>query len=114
MEDKLKKNCFTVEVQIRNFEIYDSSSGKHFGVRKTLGIIRDRFYWIDCRQDVEDYCKTCDVCYSRIGQGTKTRLKPQFYNAGSSFGRLAIVILGHGNEKDKYVLALYAVVCRKT
>jgi len=35
-------------------EVHDSPSGGHFGVNKTLDKIRKRFYWVTCKNDVED------------------------------------------------------------
>ena len=34
-------------------EVYNGVSGGHFGINKTLTKIRERFYWISSRQDVE-------------------------------------------------------------
>jgi len=42
-------------------EAHDSPSGGHFGVNKTSDKIRKRFYWATCKQDVEDWCKSCKV-----------------------------------------------------
>jgi len=35
-------------------EAHDSSIGGHFGVNKTLEKIRKRFYWVMCKQDIEN------------------------------------------------------------
>lgn len=29
-------------------QLHDGTSGGHFGVKKTLDKVRDKFYWIDC------------------------------------------------------------------
>ncbi|KAJ8954556.1 hypothetical protein NQ318_000790, partial [Aromia moschata] len=35
-------------------ELHNSPSGGHFGVTRTLARVRDRFYWVNCRRDVEE------------------------------------------------------------
>ena len=34
-------------------EIHNGGSGAHFGINKTLSKVRERFYWVRCREDVE-------------------------------------------------------------
>ncbi|KAJ8960041.1 hypothetical protein NQ318_009478 [Aromia moschata] len=36
-------------------ELHNSPSGGHFGVTRTLARVRDRFYWVNCRRDVEEW-----------------------------------------------------------
>ena len=38
----------------------DSSVGGQLGLSKTLGKVRQRFYWIHCRRDVEEWCYRCE------------------------------------------------------
>ncbi|KAJ8912305.1 hypothetical protein NQ315_017338 [Exocentrus adspersus] len=38
-------------------ELHDSRAGGHFGVNRTLARVRDRYYWINCRRSVEEWCK---------------------------------------------------------
>ncbi|KAJ8941409.1 hypothetical protein NQ318_010155, partial [Aromia moschata] len=35
-------------------ELHSSPTGGHFGVTRTLARVRDRFYWVNCRRDVEE------------------------------------------------------------
>ena len=44
--------------------LHDSPVGGHLGVLKTLGKVCERFYWIHCRHDVEEWCHKCDRCAS--------------------------------------------------
>ncbi|KAJ8962691.1 hypothetical protein NQ318_001088 [Aromia moschata] len=37
-------------------ELHNSPTGGHFGVTRTLARVRDRFYWVNCRRDVEECC----------------------------------------------------------
>jgi len=75
-------------------EAHDSSTGGHFGVNKTLDRIRKRFYWATCKQDVEDWCKTCTICVAKKGPTEKGKSELQIYNAGTPFERLQMDILG--------------------
>jgi len=49
-------------------ELLDSHRGGHFGVNQTLA--RIRFYWINFRKDVEEWCKRCDQCSVKKGSST--------------------------------------------
>ncbi|GFY27824.1 retrovirus-related Pol polyprotein from transposon 412 [Trichonephila clavipes] len=61
---------------------------------KTLQKVRERFYWNIVRSDVEKYCRICDPCASRKGPRKRTRGRPQLYNVGAPFERIAFDILG--------------------
>ncbi|GBO12710.1 hypothetical protein AVEN_10703-1 [Araneus ventricosus] len=62
-------NCRIQEV-LR--ETHDNTSGRHFGVMKTLRKTRERFYWDRLRADVEKWCLECQACGAR--RGVKTEL----------------------------------------
>jgi hypothetical protein len=46
-------------------EIHNAPAGGHLGVAKTLDKARKRFYWIGQRKDVEEWCRSCEICASR-------------------------------------------------
>ena len=46
--------------------------GKYFGVRRTLAKVRQRFFWLDDRVDVEK-CRHCYACTARKGEKGKGR-----------------------------------------
>lgn len=74
-------------------QFHNSSTGGHFGIKKTHDKVRGRFYWIGCREDVENFYKTCAICNSRKGQ----------------FERIAVDILGPlpvTNRGNKYLLVV--------
>lgn len=73
---------------------HDGASGGHFGVNKTLEKIRRRFYWASCKQDVENWCRTCKFCISKKGPSSKGKSPLQIYNVGTPFERLQMDILG--------------------
>ncbi|GBM17504.1 hypothetical protein AVEN_48028-1 [Araneus ventricosus] len=61
-------NCRIQEV-LR--ETHDNTSGRHFGVMKTLRKTRERFYWDRLRADVEKWCWECQACGARKGPKTE-------------------------------------------
>ena len=88
---------------------HDSLSGGHFGVNKTLEKIRKRFYWASCKQDVEDWCKSCEVCVARKGPLGKGKSPLQIFNVGTPFERVQMDILGPfpiTSSGNKYLLVV--------
>ena len=41
---------------------YDDPLSGHFSQRKTLTLVRRRYYWPTLEIDVKDYVKGCDIC----------------------------------------------------
>ena len=74
--------------------LHNAPSAGHFGVAKTLGRIRERFYWVQCRKEVKEYVQNCDVCAQRRGPPRKIRAPLQTYLTGSPAERIAVDILG--------------------
>ncbi|GBN60826.1 hypothetical protein AVEN_33060-1 [Araneus ventricosus] len=52
-------------------ETHDNTSGRHFGVMKTLRKTREQFYWDRLRADVEKWCRECHACGARKGLKTE-------------------------------------------
>jgi len=75
-------------------ELHDSRGRGHFGVNRTLARVRDRFYWINCRKDVEEWCKRCDRCSSKEGPRTRSKGAMMQYISGSPWERVAVDITG--------------------
>ena len=75
-------------------QLHDSHSGGHLGVNKTLGKVRERFYWAQCSADVRRWCRNCDLCASRRGPPRKTRAPMKQHNVGAPLERVAIDVLG--------------------
>jgi len=74
-------------------EAHDSPSVGHFGINKTLEKIRKRF-WASCKQDVEEWCRSCKICLARRGPTGKGKSPLQVYNVGAPFKRVQMDILG--------------------
>ena len=90
-------------------QFHDEASGGHLGTMKTLQKIRERFYWVNCSDDVKDWCRKCPTCSASNGPAHKRRARMQQYVVGSPFERVALDILGPLPETDagnKYALVV--------
>lgn len=86
-------------------QMHDSQTGGHFGVAK----VRERFYWLRCRGDVENWCRRCDTSASRKGPKTRSRGKLKAYNVGAPFERIAVHVMGPlrmTEKKNRYDLVV--------
>ena len=75
-------------------EAHGGNASGHFGVRKTLGRLKQRVYWVGMRKDVSEWCKICDVCCAKMGPGRRTVAPLQVYQVGAPMERVAVDILG--------------------
>ena len=48
-------------------ELHNAQTAGHLGVAKTLSRVRERFYWVQCRRDVQQWCRDCDLCAQKRG-----------------------------------------------
>jgi hypothetical protein len=89
-------------------QLHTVRQGGHFGVRRTVAVVRQRFFWPGMRTDVERWCKECETC-----QRTKTRptrrATMQHESVGSRFERVAIDIMGElpvTESGNRYILVI--------
>ena len=90
-------------------EMHSGPTGGHLGVNKTFDRIRERFYWLHVREDVESWRRSCSICAAVKGSKRRLRGTMQIYNVGVPFERIAIDSAGPFPESDKgnrYVLVL--------
>lgn len=98
----LKGLCTSVSKQL-----HDNPEGGHLGVFKSLAKVRERFYWIHCRHEVEEWCQRCNLCAARKGPRVKQRSPLQLYKAGESMEHVVIDVQGPlpgTNQGNKYIL----------
>jgi hypothetical protein len=76
-------------------------SGGHLGVNKTLDKVRQRYYWLHSRNDVERWCLECDTCAASRGPRNRDRGLMHQYNVGAPFERVAIDIGGPFPRSDR-------------
>ena len=88
---------------------HDIKASGHLGIRKTLGKIRQRFYWPGLQTDVRAYVNGCQKCMQKKDP-TKTKTAPmQTVRSGYPMERLAVDILGEfpvTERGKKYILVL--------
>jgi hypothetical protein len=82
-------------------ELHGGASGGHLGANKTMNKVRQRYYWLRLRDDVERWCRQCDACAASRGPRTRSRGLMHQYNVGAPFERIAIDIAGPFPESDR-------------
>ena len=88
-------------------QLHDTQTAGHLGVAKTLSRVRERFYWVQCRRDVQEWCRNCDLCAQKRGPQKKIKAPMAQYNTGSPMERIAIDVLGPlpiTETGNKYIL----------
>ncbi|KRY06283.1 Retrovirus-related Pol polyprotein from transposon, partial [Trichinella patagoniensis] len=90
--------------------VHNRQSGAHLGVAKTLAKLRQRYYWPQQREDVEDWCRACQTCAARAVPTKKPQAPMQLQPVGYPFQRVGMDIVGPLEETrngNRYIL----VVC---
>ena len=74
---------------------HDGVMSGHLGIRKTTDRILNEFFWPTVRKDVQQYCKTCDICQKTIPKGKISQLPlGKMPIIDTLFSRVAIDIVG--------------------
>ncbi|KAJ8941098.1 hypothetical protein NQ318_019103 [Aromia moschata] len=90
-------------------EIHNGSTGGHLGVTKTLGKVRDRFYWVNCTTYVKESCKKCVVCAASNGPQRHPKAPMRQYNVGS---RIGVPLELHSDQGRNFESILFQNICR--
>ena len=89
-------------------QLHNSPTAGHLGIDKTMGKVKERFYWVNYHSDVKKWCKTYDVCSSRSGPKKKPRAPLKQYNVGNPMERIADVLgplpITDGGNRYMYLL----------
>ena len=75
-------------------ELHAGLTSGHLGEKKTLSRLRQRFYWVGMRADVQGWCRACDTCCAKKGPARKTRAPLQLHHVGAPMERVAVDIAG--------------------
>ena len=75
-------------------EHHNSVRSGHLGMRKTLSKLRQQFYWLGMRHDVEEWCRSCDTCCAKKGPHKRGRAPLKLYQVGAPMERVAVDITG--------------------
>ena len=88
---------------------HDDRSSGHLVVKKTLGKMRQKYYWHGLQNDVRLYIAGCDACCTRKRPLKKKQAPMQIVKSGIPVERLAIDILGElpeTEEGNRYILVV--------
>ncbi|KAL5020781.1 hypothetical protein ScPMuIL_002130, partial [Solemya velum] len=99
---------FTIEHRILTLA-HDSTTGGHFGIKKTRDKIRQIFYWLGMREDVTDWIKTCTMCQTRKSPVPKFRAPLVNIQSSEPMEIVAIDITGPfpvTSRDNKYILVV--------
>ena len=86
LPQSLRKKSFSL--------LHNTVTAGHLGVQKTLGKIKQRFFWYNLKNDIEHWCRVCDICASRKQPYRKVKAPMKQYNVGYPLERVAIDIMG--------------------
>ena len=73
-------------------ELHAGALEGHLGAEKTLGKIKERFYWPGMEQDVKMWCRTCESCATKKSSPVKNRALMQTIKAGFPMQMVAVDI----------------------
>ncbi|CAK1600856.1 unnamed protein product [Parnassius mnemosyne] len=76
---------------------HNDCSGGHLGVKRTLLKIPERFYWVRCCDDVEDWCRKFTNC-AAVKECSRGALK--LYNVCPPWERIALDVAGPFPESE--------------
>ncbi|CAK1584386.1 unnamed protein product [Parnassius mnemosyne] len=79
---------------------HNDCSGGGRGVKRTLLKIRERFYWVHYRDNVEDWCRKCTSCVAVNGPQARSRGALKLYNVGAPWERTALDVAGKFPESE--------------
>jgi hypothetical protein len=87
-------------------EMHGGTSGGHLGTNKTIDKVRQRYYWLHLRGDVERWCQQCNTSVTSQGPRTRSRgLMHQYI--GTPLERITTDIIGpfpESNRGNRYLL----------
>ena len=89
--------------------LHGGPTGAHVGEAKTLGKLRERFYWPGDAEDVRKWCSTCEMCEQRKHPTPRNRAPLVGVHTGYPMQRVATDILGPLPESlggNSYVLVV--------
>jgi hypothetical protein len=98
-------------------DLHEGVAGGHLGADKTLGRLRERYYWPGHYNDVRDWCRDCAVCATRKSSAPKARAPLQPITTSRPMELVATDILGPLPESpggNSYILVVADYFTRYT
>ena len=87
--------------------LHEGALSAHLGEEKMRNLLKERFYWPSCADDVSEWCSCCAVCCSRKTHAPKRRAGLQTLQVGYPLQMVCVDILGPLPETEtgsRYVL----------
>lgn len=88
---------------------HDCRTAGHLGIHKTLGRIRQSYYWPGLQRDVHSYISGCEVCTRRKAATQSNKAPMHLVYSGYPLERIATDILGELPQTangNKYILVV--------
>lgn len=88
---------------------HDHRTSGHLGRAKTVDKVRQSYFWVNYRRDVEDWVRSCVKCQRRKGTPKKRRAAMQPSAVGFPLERVAMDIMGPlpvSVKGNRYVLVI--------
>ena len=107
--DRLRKEVLS--------DLHEGALGGHLGSDKTLGRLKERFYWPGHYNDVREWCRNCAVCASRKSPTAKPRAPLEPIIVSYPLQLVAVDILGPLPESESgnsYILVVADYFTRYT
>jgi hypothetical protein len=89
--------------------IHSDRMAGHLGREKTIKRVQQRAYWFKWREDVKNFCLTCDLCASRKPPFRRPRAPMQQHLTGVPMERVSLDVLGplpKSNADNKFILLI--------
>ena len=74
--------------------LHEGPTNGHLCVAKTLAKLRNRYYWNNYMEDVENLCRSCSLCASRNNPSRNNRSSLTKYTVGLPLERIRTDIVG--------------------
>ena len=87
-------------------QILNQKWSGHLGVKRTMGRMRRRGYWVGYKADITTWCQSCPQCQKRKSPNKKAHHPMRQYLVGAPMERVAVDILGplpESNLGNKYI-----------
>ena len=89
--------------------LHNSITAGHMGITRTTARIQERYYWVNLREDVKNWCTSCEECQKAKNYTNKPKAQMATYRAGAPMERIALDILGplpSTRSGNKYILVV--------
>ena len=89
--------------------LHEGITGGHLGEAKTLGKLKERFYWPGHYNDVRGWCQTCKACAKRKSPVPDQQVPMQTITAGYPTQMMAVDLMGPLTESksgNRYVMVV--------